>query len=369
VEYHCSVCSQKVKGDVLVYFDHTEVHIFEQIKLQHPDWEENSGLCPKCEEFYRNQLKGRVPMAHKLNLMGKKYVTLFFFIVFVFLQLGFDYSKHSIPLDEIQSGGPPKDGIPALYDPKFISADEADFLKSSDRVLGLYINGEAKAYPIRILNWHELVNDRIGGQEVLVSYCPLCGTGMAFEAQIDGQRFLFGVSGKLYNSDVLFYDKETESLWSQIKMEAVTGPLTGKPLTLLPLVHTTWGAWRTKYPNTKVLSKKTGHFRDYGKNPYQSYETSELIMFPVKHKDKRLSRKAWVVGIVINAEAKAYSFERLQRDKKSIEDNVGGQMIIVEYDSHNQSAVIKDEQGNIVPSTQVYWFAWAAFYPNTKLYK
>lgn len=287
----------------------------------------------------------------------------------VILQFGFDYSQHSIPIDEIHSGGPAKDGIPALYDPKFISGDEVKYLKPSDRILGLYINGEAKAYPIRILNWHELVNDSVGAKDVLVSYCPLCGTGMAFDGTINGKRYLFGVSGKLYNSDVLMYDKETESLWSQIKMEAVTGSMTGTRLTLLPLAHTTWGAWKTEYPDTKVLSKKTGHFRNYGGSPYSSYETSNQIMFPVKHKDNRLSRKEWVLGVIINKEAKAYSFKRLRKEQTSVKDKVGGQNIIVVYDADNRSAVIMDEQNNIIPSIQAYWFAWAAFYPDADLYK
>jgi len=304
-----------------------------------------------------------------LNTHPHKYINRIVFILCVFLQLGFDYSQHSIPLDEIHGGGPPKDGIPALYDPKFLSADEANYLEPSDRILGLSIGGDTKAYPLRILNWHELVNDSLGGKDVLVSYCPLCGTGIAFDATIDGERFLFGVSGKLYNSDVLFYDKKTESLWSQIMMEAVTGPMTGKRLKQLSLVHTTWGAWKAKYPDTKVLSKKTGHFRKYGSNPYQSYETSSQIMFPVNHSDNRLSRKAWVVGVLINGKAKAYAFDRLSQEEESIEDIVGDQKIVIEYDAQNQSAVIKDLQGNMIPSTQAYWFAWVAFYPDTELYQ
>lgn len=299
----------------------------------------------------------------------EKYSILIISACCVFFLSGFDYSKHNIPISEIHSGGPAKDGIPALYDPKFILASEANYLNPSDRVLGLRLKGEAKAYPIRILNWHELVNDTVGGKDVLVSYCPLCGTGMAFDANIDGKKFLFGVSGKLYNSDVLMYDKETESLWSQIKMEAVTGSMTGTRLTLLPLAHTTWDAWKTEYPDTKVLSKKTGHFRNYDDSPYSSYETSNQIMFPVKHKDDRLSRKEWVLGVVINDEAKAYSFKRLRKERISVKDAVGGRDIVVVYDEENQSAVIIDDQGNIVPATQVYWFAWVTFYPDTGLYK
>jgi len=126
--------------------------------------------------------------------------------------LAFDLSRPRIPLSEIISGGPPKDGIPALTDPKFVIASQANFLDPKDRILGTAVGGEAKAYPIKILNWHEVVNDSVGGKPVMVSFCPLCGTGMIFDAFIQGERLLFGVSGKLYKSDVLFYDKKTDGL-------------------------------------------------------------------------------------------------------------------------------------------------------------
>jgi len=282
---------------------------------------------------------------------------------------GFDYSKHNIPLNEIHDGGPPKDGIPALYDPEFILADDAKYLNPKDRVLGISLNGEAKAYPIRILNWHELVNDRVGGENVLISYCPLCGTGMVFEADIKGERYLFGVSGKLYNSDVLFYDKKTESLWSQIRMEAVTGPMTGQKLKLLPAEHTTWEAWRSKHPDTLVLSDKTGHFRDYSNNPYAGYGRSSEIYFPVNHQDNRLPGKEWIVGVVINSQAKAYSFESLKREEAGVKDTIGEEKITIHYDKKSESAVVKNNDGEIIPSVQAYWFAWRAFYPRTELYK
>jgi len=281
---------------------------------------------------------------------------------------GFDYSRHSIPLDEIRAGGPPKDGIPALYDPGFIPAGKADYLRASDRVLGLAIGGEAKAYPVRILNWHELVNDRMGGKSVLVTYCPLCGTGMAFDADIDGERFLFGVSGRLYNSNVLFYDKTTESLWSQLKQEAVTGPMTGQELTLLPLEHTTWQAWSLKHPNTLVLSTDTGHFRNYQRDPYVGYDTSAEIYFPVSHRDSRLSTKAWVAGVVVQGQAKAYPLSRLEADK-DIHDTIAGKDITVTYNQDSESVMVRDKRGQVIPSVQAYWFAWSAFYPETKMYK
>lgn len=251
------------------------------------------------------------------------------------------------------------------YNPSFVGADAASFLGDRDRVLGMEIKGEAKAYPIKILNWHEVVNDQIGGVPVLITYCPLCGTGMVFDPQVRGRRLSFVVSGKLYNSNVLFYDKETESLWSQIKMEAVTGPMTGERLKLLPLEHTTWADWRAKHPQTKVLTQETGYQRDYLKDPYQGYEQDEKIFFPVAHEDPRLPRKARILGVVVNGQAKAYAFEALQPE---VSDQVGGQEIRIEHNYKSRNAIIKNERGEIIPSVQAYWFAWKAFYPETEIY-
>ena len=287
-------------------------------------------------------------------------------LVFVLLT-GFDFSKHSIPLEEIHDGGPPKDGIPALYDPKFIPASQVNNLKDRDRILGLELNGETRAYPIKILNWHELVNDQVGGEAVLISYCPLCGTGMAFNAKVHGRRKLFGVSGKLYNSDVLFYDKETESLWSQIKMQAITGSYTGTTLQQIVLEHTTWRAWVEKHPDTRVLSIETGYFRDYERSPYQKYESTNAIYFPVSHEDNRLQRKEWVLGVIINGKPKAYPFKTLEKTRTPFADLVGEQEIMIHYDSHNRSAWA-EKDGKTIPTTQAYWFAWVAFYPETKLF-
>ena len=144
---------------------------------------------------------------------------------------GFDVGNSSIPVAEILSGGPPRDGIPSIDDPHFITSDRADFLDPEDRVIGVSRNGEARAYPIAIMNWHEIVNDRIGDESIVVTYCPLCGTGMVFLAP---PGLEFGVSGLLYNSDVLLYDRQSESLWSQIMMQAVSGERLGEKLNLLP---------------------------------------------------------------------------------------------------------------------------------------
>jgi hypothetical protein len=193
---------------------------------------------------------------------------------------GFQVEPHSIPLEEISSGGPPRDGIPALMNPQFLSADKADFLSPQDRVLGIQGTHQAKAYPIAILNWHEIVNDTLDATPVVITYCPLCGTGMGFLRKVGNHILTFGVSGLLYQSDVLMYDHQTESLWSQIAMRAVTGKSLGQHLEPIFLEHTTWSAWRNRHPDTLVLSRETMFSRDYGRDPYQNYALTAQLLFP-----------------------------------------------------------------------------------------
>jgi hypothetical protein len=286
----------------------------------------------------------------------------------VFLS-GFDFSRHSIPLEEIQPGGPPKDGIPALLSPKFVPAGKAVFLKEEDRILALAAGSEAKAYPIRILNWHEVVNDTLGGKPILITYCPLCGTGMAFNPVINGRKYTFGVSGLLYNSDVLMYDHQTESLWSQIQSEAVTGPMTGTRLRPLFLIHTTWGEWRKEHPETMVLSTDTGYARDYSRDPYSGYIETGRILFPVKNESKKYHPKEWVLGVVIREKAKAYPFSELARSSPVFTDTINGETIQVHYNDRSKTAFITDRQGTPIPSVTGFWFAWFAFYPDTEVYR
>jgi len=281
---------------------------------------------------------------------------------------GFDFSKHSIPTSEIRSGGPPKDGIPAILKPKFVQAKAADFLKDDDRVLALFIQGEARAYPIKILNWHEIVNDVIGGQAVLVSYCPLCGTGMAFDPSFKGKKHSFGVSGLLYKSDVLMYDHQTDSLWSQIKQEAVAGPLTGTHLKLLPLRHTTWGAWRKEHPKSLILSTDTGYKRSYGRDPYASYEKTDRLMFPVGQIDRRYPPKSWVLGIERNGVTRAYPFSELAKRTTSFIDQMGSEEIEITYDPASRSVRVSTLSREEIPVVTAYWFAWSAFHTETEIY-
>ena len=279
----------------------------------------------------------------------------------------FDLSRSSVPQEEIQRGGPPKDGIPALTDPPVVAAEAATFLRPEDRVLGVALNGQARAYPIKILNWHEVVNDRLGETPISVTYCPLCLTGMVFRASHDGERVTFGVSGLLYNSDVLLYDRRTESLWSQLKMEAIAGARVGDRLEWLPVQHTTWEAWTTAHPTTDVVSMDTGYRRDYERDPYTDYAQSPRVMFPVHHQDTRLPSKAWVLGVLINGEAKAYPLDRLPNGEVA-SDQLGDQELRIHYDATARSAWTTDPSGELIPSVQAYWFAWSAFYPETAVY-
>jgi hypothetical protein len=281
-----------------------------------------------------------------------------------------DFSGHSIPLEEIRSGGPGKDGIPAIDRPRFVPAAKASrvFLGDSDRVIALVVNGKKKAYPIKILNWHEIVNDIIGGRHVVVTFCPLCGTGMVFDANAADRRLNFGVSGLLYQSDVLLYDRETESLWSQIKQEAVTGKLTGTRLHLLPSTQTTWGAWKKKHPDTFVLSTNTGYSRDYNRDPYEDYYTSRSVMFSVDKQNPRYHPKEQVIGVELDGLAKAYPFSELERAKVPLKDRIGKQTVWVDYASKSRTATIKDASRKELPSVVGFWFAWVAFHNDTLVY-
>ena len=284
---------------------------------------------------------------------------------------GFDLSGATIPVSGIESGGPPRDGIPAIDNPKFVPAAEAGFLQADDRVMGVEIDGQPKAYPISILNWHEVVNDRSGTQHFVVTYCPLCGTGIVFASNAGDGALVFGVSGLLYNSDVLLFDRNTESLWSQILGKAVSGPLSGTPLPQLPAFHTTWADWRTRHPETEVLSTDTGYHRDYRSSPYGGYEKSPRLFFRVANRaPKDYHPKAWVMGVEVDGVHKAYPFEELEaHGSERLEDVVNGKPVVVHWNQTASSAWVSDELGNALPSTTGFWFAWYAFFPETLVFK
>ena len=308
----------------------------------------------------------------------KSLSNIFLLIVFALSQVvmaqsrnGFDISNASIPSDLILHGGSPKDGIPAIDEPKFQSAVEvADWLTYDDLVLGVEYDNIANAYPINILNWHEIVNDQFNDTAILVSFCPLCGTGIVFE--LDQEKAgEYGVSGLLYNSDVLLYDRQTNSLWSQILGEAVTGERLGEHLTAIPSLHTTWEHWYELHPDTLVLSRDTGSTRDYERNPYEGYTQSTSMFFPVANKsDLDLHPKERVLGIKIGDTTKAYPYSMLLENNQSkFKDVVNQVEIIIHWNNDAPVAWATDNQGNTLTTTDGFWFAWYAFYPDTQVFE
>ncbi|MCF8200286.1 MAG: DUF3179 domain-containing protein [Sulfuritalea sp.] len=281
---------------------------------------------------------------------------------------GFDLKGSLIPIDQIHSGGPGKDGIPAIDKPDFLNAGAATFIRYEDPVLGMTLGGIAHAYPISILNWHEVVNDRFGKDPVVISYCPLCGTGAAFDARVDGRTLSFGVSGLLYNSDVLLYDRQTSSLWSQLLGKAISGPLKGRQLTMLPVTHTTWADWRKTHPATQVMSISTGHIRPYARNPYFGYEKTEELMFPVEFRSAGFHPKERVLGVRIGDQAKAYPFVELGKTSGSFSDRVGDTLLTIRFDSKATRATAHRADGTQVAAVVGYWFAWYTFNPGTAVF-
>lgn len=235
--------------------------------------------------------------------------------------------EHEIRMEEIVWGGVVKDGIPALNNPELIDADQAHYLNDDDLVFGININGDVRAYPYRIMDWHEMFNDVIGGVPVALAYCTLCGSGILFETKIEGEDepLIFGSSGFLYRSNKLMYDTKTHSLWNQFTGRPVVGERTGSgtELKVLPLATTTWKAWREQHPNTRVLSDNTGHERDYSPGKaYGNYFSSPDLMFPALADSNKLQQKDRVFGLRMSGADKAWPLSSFAGGKV-INDRVG----------------------------------------------
>ncbi|MEE9314920.1 MAG: DUF3179 domain-containing protein [Rhizobiaceae bacterium] len=185
-----------------------------------------------------------------------------------------DFSKFSVKASEILSGGPPKDGIPPIETPSFTSVKNAKDLADTTPVIGLSINGDARAYPLRVMIWHEIANDIVGGKPVVITYCPLCNAAIVFDAEVDGKALTFGTTGKLRNSDLIMYDRATESWWQQFIGTGIAGKYTDKKLKLVPSRLEAWGEFKKRHPNGKVLVPNNENMRSYGRNPYVNYDIS-----------------------------------------------------------------------------------------------
>jgi len=251
-----------------------------------------------------------------------------------------NFDKHSVSLSEISSGGPRKDGIPPLDHPKFLGAAEAStWLKPAEPVIALTVGAESRAYPMQILIWHEIVNDTVGGVPVTVTFCPLCYTAIAFDRRAAGRILDFGTTGDLRKSDLVMYDRQTESWWQQAVGRAIVGDLTGTQLTILPAGIVSWAIFRTAHPDSTVLSRDTGFNRSYGLNPYSGYDSAGTQPFLFDGKpDGRLPPKEHVVTVSLGGEDVAYPYTVLKQ-RRVIRDRVGGKSIVVFYQAGTRSAM------------------------------
>ncbi len=253
-----------------------------------------------------------------------------------------------VPCDRIVSGGPPKDGIPAIDNPKFISIEEFESQYIDENfgnllVIGIVINGEARAYPYDILNWHEIVNDVFDGVHYSITYCPLTGSGILLRTEIINGSTL-GTTGKLYENNLVFYDRQTDSYWSQMLTLGITGDYMGTELSVEAATETTWNTWKAMHPNTKVLSRDTGHVRDYDRNPYAGYDASSSIWFPTSFDRNKepynLFHEKSKTLVIRSADDQAFLFPFPELAKKPvINTKIGNQDVVIAYDEVNNLAL------------------------------
>lgn len=270
---------------------------------------------------------------------------------------------------ELSLGCPGKDCIPSIDNPVFESAQAGDeWLNPEDIVFGVSYNGITRAYPQRILNWHEIVNDRLGDTPVAITFCPLCGTAIAFERVVNGTETTFGVSGKLYNSNLVMYDRLEESYWQQADGQAIIGPAAARDESLdrVPISTVTWERWLSEHPNTQVLSRETGYTRDYSRYPYGTYEENDEIYFGVENTDQRLPLKEVVYGFVVNDQPIALT-EKFVLDNPAFSDTIEGESVSLNTTEDGTVTMIVDETGEEIVPLRTFWFAWAAFHPDTRL--
>jgi len=244
-----------------------------------------------------------------------------------------------VDFDEIRSGGPPPDGIPPVDEPKFLDVPDVGFLADNEPVLALEIGGDARAYPVQIMTWHEIVNDTVGGVPVSVSYCPLCNSAVAYDRRLDDRILDFGTSGLLYNSALVMYDRQTETLWSHFTGEGIIGELTGEDLAAFPLATVSWAAFKDANPEGVVLSRDTGFSRDYGRNPYPGYDDVDSVPFLFQGEvDGRYTALTRIVGVESGDAAVGIPLLDL-RDGEVVSGEIGGAPLVALWTSGTSSAL------------------------------
>ena len=263
-------------------------------------------------------------------------------------QFSTDFSKHTIPYTEVLSGGPPKDGIPSIDSPAYVSIAEADeWLSDAEAVVVLDLDGAARAYPAQILMWHEIVNDTLNGQPVAVTYCPLCNTAIAFEREFDGQVLDFGTTGRLRFSNLIMYDRQTETWWQQATGEGIAGAYAGETLTTIPAFLIAWDQFKADFPHGDVLSRRTGFQRDYGVNPYVGYDTefNDPFLYQGPQTPDALPPMARVLTIDREDETVAFPYRALEVEG-AINETVGGLPVVVFWQAGTASALDRSTVGD-----------------------
>jgi hypothetical protein len=294
-------------------------------------------------------------------------------------------TKYIVDPNKIKGGGPGKGaigktgisatGIPALAEKniKFVSVAEADeWIQDNELVLALIYKNVKRVYPLQILVWHEIANDVVAGDNLIITYCPLCGSGIAYKPviEVNGEKKVsrFGTSGKLYQSNLIMYDEETNTYWQQIDGKAIYGELTGQELEEVSIDTVVWKDWKTVHPDSEVLSQDTGINRNYGKDPYGSYYEDSFLIFPVENENNIIHPKTIIFGIEVDGQYKAYKEEDLVV-LGTIEDVVNNVSIKLERDNVGIVSVTNIESGEEIIKERDMWFAWYAFHPETSLYE
>jgi hypothetical protein len=340
-------------------------------------------------------------------------------------QFSTDFSRHTVPYSDILSGGPPKDGIPAIDNPLFISVSEGDeYLQDLEPVIFFQLGEDVRAYPLQVLTWHEIVNDVVDGRPVAITFCPLCNTAIAFDAAFDGQELDFGTTGRLRFSNLIMYDRQTETWWQQATGEGIAGEYAGEQLTFLPAAIIGWVEFKENFPDGRVLSNETGFRREYGRNPYAGYDNinNSPFLFRGPETPGVLPAMARVLTVDLEGEAVAYPYELLQ-EQAVINDSISGREVVVFWQPGTASAldssriaegddvgagvsfsrqvdnqvltfsmddgmIVDDQTGSEwdvfgkalsgelagthlepVVSVNHFWFSWAAFKPETRIYQ
>lgn len=282
-----------------------------------------------------------------------------------------DTYKPRIDSNLLRSGGPPKDGIPSIDDPQFEPINETDFA-DEELIIGVEIDGEARAYPYAILNWHEIVNDTLAGVPIAVTYCPLCETNSVFRRDLDGEEVEFGVSGKLFQSCLVMYDRTTDSLFSQAWGLGVGGKHTNTELERLDAIRTTVGEWRSAHPDSEILTTNTGYSRNYNGYPYGSYYTNEQILFDARNQHNRETHPKAIMQAIFShsdatptnqfaGEARAFSQEEV-RDAGSIEFTYQGEAATAKWNDTYNTIEFVDADGNIIPNMALFGFVYPAYF-------